>query len=559
MREADSPPAEPSPDGLPPSEPAPSEPPAKAEPPPPSPPATAARLPGVASAVLAATGIAILLGLAFGTPAPASHLGPHDAGLAPEDASTDDASTGELAIVDAEAPLADVVDAGPKPPPRFRVAQLKNDSALEYVEFTLGKRTLSAALGAAHLSAREQARLFRAFEGRKRFDRLGPKDLITFAKDKQTGKLVAFEFASSPLDVWQARENDEGVLVADKLEFVVSEVRIEAALRIDTDLRAAVEKAGLHPELAKELDEALEGQIEIASLKPGARFRLIATETRTDGDFSHYARIDAVEYVSPRASDDPIRVYHYARHRDLAPDHETRADGRGRREHPHPGAYYDKRGQHPYHGAFRSPIPAARITSRFNPRRMHPVLHVVMPHNGIDFSASTGTPVYASSAGVVRSAGDSGPCGNMVSIQHEGGIVTAYCHLSRFAAGIHAGLHVETRQLIGYAGATGRVTGPHLHFAAKRGEAFIDPQGLKLDGVKVIPNADRDAFQKVRAELDVALEKIALSPPSGASAGTTPSGAPSPGPSGVDGGADEDEVNDLPDPQGAGPGAPPRK
>ncbi len=97
----------------------------------------------------------------------------------------------------------------------------------------------------------------------------------------------------------------------------------------------------------------------------------------------------------------------------------------------------------------------------------------------------------------------------MVQILHVNGLVTAYCHLSRFAD-IHAGDHVEGRQLIGYVGQTGRATGPHLHFALKRGTAFLDPLGLKLDGVRVVPPAERDAFDQERARLDAELDGIAL-------------------------------------------------
>jgi murein DD-endopeptidase MepM/ murein hydrolase activator NlpD len=138
------------------------------------------------------------------------------------------------------------------------------------------------------------------------------------------------------------------------------------------------------------------------------------------------------------------------------------------------------------------------------------VLHVVMPHNGIDFGASTGTPVFAASSGTVHSAGDGGPCGNMVQIEHGSGLTTAYCHLSRFAPGLRPGQHVEARQLVGYVGQTGRVTGPHLHFAVKRGSNFIDPLALKMDGVRTLPPADREAFAKKRAELDAALEAVTL-------------------------------------------------
>jgi murein DD-endopeptidase MepM/ murein hydrolase activator NlpD len=101
----------------------------------------------------------------------------------------------------------------------------------------------------------------------------------------------------------------------------------------------------------------------------------------------------------------------------------------------------------------------------------------------------------------------------MVQIGHAGGYTSAYCHLSRFVNGLHVGQHVESRQLIAYSGATGRTTGPHLHFAVKRGDQFIDPLALKLDGVRVVPMGDRAEFERERAELDLALDAITLPPP----------------------------------------------
>jgi hypothetical protein len=82
--------------------------------------------------------------------------------------------------------------------------------------------------------------------------------------------------------------------------------------------------------------------------------------------------------------------------------------------------------------------------------------------------------------------------------------------MSKFAAGLHVGQHVESRQLVGYVGATGRVTGPHLHFIVKRGETFIDPLSLRLDGVRVLPPSQRDEFARRREELDAALDGITL-------------------------------------------------
>jgi murein DD-endopeptidase MepM/ murein hydrolase activator NlpD len=98
----------------------------------------------------------------------------------------------------------------------------------------------------------------------------------------------------------------------------------------------------------------------------------------------------------------------------------------------------------------------------------------------------------------------------MVQVKHPNGLITAYCHLQRFAAGLHPGQHLDIRQLVGYVGQTGRATGPHLHFAVKRGAIFVDPLALKLDGVRVLPADQREEFAKTRVELDGVLDGVPL-------------------------------------------------
>jgi len=268
---------------------------------------------------------------------------------------------------------------------------------------------------------------------------------------------------------------------------VVERIRVAVGVVVGDDLRASLEKAGLDDDLLQRLDDALEGHAELADLRPGARLRIVATDERVQGKFTRYVELDAVEYT-PATGATVVRVYHHA---------SGKAQG-----------YYDSRGHQPYRGGWRTPVPLARISSRFNLRRVHPVLHVVMPHTGVDFAAAPGTPVYSAAAGTVQSVGDGGPCGNMVQVKHPNGLVSAYCHLSRFAQGLHQGLRVDARQLVGFVGQTGRATGPHLHFAVKRGETFIDPLALKLDGVRVLPPEARDEFATARLELDGVLDGI---------------------------------------------------
>lgn len=388
-------------------------------------------------------------------------------------------------------------DAGPKFVPVWRVAALEHDPGIEIIKGTLGKHTFAGALAQTSLAKTEIRRITHATDDIRRIERGVSKDSFVVARDRTKGTVVAFEYIASPTEIWQGGGKTDDGLAAKKLELFVEKKRMQSALVVTADLAKAIAAAGLPEEAIEEIDDALDGHGDVAVVKPGVRLRVIGDEEWVEGAFARF-RIDAVEYV-PKIGEH-LRVYYYERD----------AAASGNHRHMPRAGFYDAKGQQPFRGTFRSPIPLARITSRFNPKRMHPVLHVVMPHNGIDFGATTGTPVFAASSGTVHSAGDSGPCGNMVQIDHADNLSTAYCHLSRFAPGIHAGQHVEARQLVGYVGQTGRVTGPHLHFAVKRGGTFIDPMRLKMDGVRTLPPSDREVFAKIRAELDAALESVPL-------------------------------------------------
>jgi murein DD-endopeptidase MepM/ murein hydrolase activator NlpD len=131
--------------------------------------------------------------------------------------------------------------------------------------------------------------------------------------------------------------------------------------------------------------------------------------------------------------------------------------------------------------------------------RKHPILKVKKPHLGTDFGAPVGTPVMAFDAGVVKDFGMKGAMGNMVHIDHGGGIQTYYGHLHGFAKGLKQGMSVKRGQVIGSVGNTGRSTGPHLHFGLKKNGVFVDPMKyLKITTIKEKPIEEglRDGFEQ---------------------------------------------------------------
>ncbi|MGZ3789228.1 MAG: M23 family metallopeptidase [Bacteriovorax sp.] len=114
---------------------------------------------------------------------------------------------------------------------------------------------------------------------------------------------------------------------------------------------------------------------------------------------------------------------------------------------------------------FLSPVKAERISSQFNLARRHPVKRRrIQPHNGVDFTAKSSTPVYPALEGVVIAMGRARAKGKFILIEHDNGMKSTYDHLRKFQKGLRIGDYVEVGDQIGEVGRTGYATGSHLHF-----------------------------------------------------------------------------------------------
>lgn len=142
--------------------------------------------------------------------------------------------------------------------------------------------------------------------------------------------------------------------------------------------------------------------------------------------------------------------------------------------------YYDDWGKSLDPVPWAGPLPSMRVTSPFASSRFHPILHRVLPHLGVDLAAAYGTPVHAAADGSVSWAGPRGGYGNLIEVTHPNGYATRYGHLS--AVAVRPGEPVHQGQVIGYVGATGLATAPHLHYEVRR-------KGLPVDPMLVQPTA----------------------------------------------------------------------
>ena len=170
--------------------------------------------------------------------------------------------------------------------------------------------------------------------------------------------------------------------------------------------------------------------------------------------------------------------------------------------------FFNERGESLKKALLRTPVDGARITSGFG-MRLHPVLGYTKMHKGVDFGVPYGTPIMAAGDGTVEMAGFNGSYGNYIRIRHGNGFATAYAHMSRIAQGIYIGKHVTQAQVIGYVGATGRATGPHLHYEVLNGNTQVNPNSLKIPtGIK-LSGKDMEHFRDHKQRVEALLFKLA--------------------------------------------------
>ncbi len=168
-------------------------------------------------------------------------------------------------------------------------------------------------------------------------------------------------------------------------------------------------------------------------------------------------------------------------------------------------AFFDADGNSLRRAFLVAPVEFRRISSGLNRARFHPVLGGYRAHNGIDYSAVSGTPVRAAGDGTVVTAGRSGGYGNLVEIRHKNGITTRYAHLRGFATGVRSGRRVSQGEIIGYVGSTGLSTAPHLHYEFRVNGTPRDPRRVDLGNGQPIAPSLRGAFELERDRLAMML------------------------------------------------------
>ena len=235
--------------------------------------------------------------------------------------------------------------------------------------------------------------------------------------------------------------------------------RRTADVTIRTSLWNDMLEAGGTPNLIMNLADIYQWSINFFTLREGDRFRIIYSQTLCEGEV---VSIDTVHFS----------LFNGADGKQVAAVRYSTAEGGS-------NTYWDKGGESLKRMFLKAPLKYNRISSKFSYHRKHPVTGKVKAHTAVDYAAPTGTEIHAIGDGVVTKCGwDSSGGGNRIRIKHMRGYESCYMHLSRFAKGIKVGTRVSQGQLIGYVGATGTATGPHLDFRIWENGRPIDPLTL---------------------------------------------------------------------------------
>ncbi len=345
--------------------------------------------------------------------------------------------------------------------------------------------TLASLFKRLGVSAQELHGVLQGGEAVSALRKIYPGEELDFEID-ESSRLRALAYRIDPTRTLRVRKlGDRFEASMDAREYERRQTRASAV--IEQSLFDAATGAGLSESLTMELAGIFGWDVDFAlDIRGGDRFSVIYEELYLDGERIGQGNIVAAEFINQG------RAYRAVRFQ--------RPDG--------VSDYYTPEGLSLRKAFLRTPVDFRRISSRFTRSRCHPVLGICRPHQGVDYAASTGTPIRAAGDGIVVSAGDKGGYGRTVVLRHGQTYTTLYAHMSRIAPGIRAGRRVSQGQTIGYVGSSGLATGPHLHYEFRVNGVYRNPLTIRLPQAEPLASELRADFQTLAAPLLAQLDLI---------------------------------------------------
>lgn len=312
----------------------------------------------------------------------------------------------------------------------------------------------SEAIAVVQLS-RDAARLKSLRTGDKLSLRVGPEN-----------RLEELRFELDETNTLQIRRTADDQLEAITIAAELEARQTQASGIIENSLFLDGQRAGLSNRLLMQMAEMFGYDIDFAlDLRIGDHFAVVFEELYKNGEKVRDGDIVAAEFVNRGRS---VRAVRY-----------VDADGNV--------AYYTPEGESLRKAFTRTPVDFARVSSGFNLRRRHPILNTIRAHKGVDYAASSGTPIKATGDGRVEFVGVKGGYGRVIILKHGSAYTTLYAHMSRYRSGLKVGSRVRQGQVIGYVGSSGLATAPHLHYEFRMNGMHKNPMTIALPRANPLP------------------------------------------------------------------------
>jgi murein DD-endopeptidase MepM/ murein hydrolase activator NlpD len=386
----------------------------------------------------------------------------------PRDRPAASAAAGLTASAGSEVATAELVEAPFEVPAQPLVWAPEPDYETLTLEIRSGD-TLDRLFRKHDLNIGHLALIARLDEASKRFRRIKPGDVFEITHDD--GELISMYSALDLTTALKIDPQEEG-FTAQLVERPIEIRKRFAYGTIETSLYESAESAGLSDKLIMNLAGIFAWDIDfVLDIRSGDNYYVQWEEIWQEGEFVTDGEVVVAEFNNNGSQHRALRFV----------DDDGRSD------------YFTPDGRSVRKAFLRSPVDF-RVSSSFNPNRLHPVLKTRRPHRGVDYAAPRGTPIKASGDGKVIFRGVKSGYGNTVILQHGGNITTLYAHMSRFASSARVGSRVRQGQTIGFVGKTGLVTGVHLHYEYRLNGVHRNPRTVELPQADPIADQYRDIF-----------------------------------------------------------------
>jgi len=316
--------------------------------------------------------------------------------------------------------------------------------------------------------------------------KLRPDELLDLFFSSDSQALIKVRYQETDGKVLTLALGDHGWIASRYAEPLVVTSALARGTIQDSLYQSAVDEK-IDFELALELADIFAWDIDFfVDLRPGDNYTFLYEQKYKDGKLIGNGRITAAHFQN-----DSTRhlAYYY------------RVPGRT-------ADYYDHEGNSLRKQFLKSPLRYSHISSGYSRRRLHPILKIYCPHLGIDYAAPVGTPVSSVGDGRVIFKGWKNGYGRSITIRHNNHYTTSYGHLSRYAAKLKVGSDVNQGEVIGYVGASGLASGPHLDFRMKKDGSFVNPLKMRFPVALPVPERYLEDFKKQVAYLEETLNHL---------------------------------------------------